>query len=966
MMNRMNTIVEALGYSDSKNYFTYEALKNNEAFDFHWQKVFSLIKPDALYAVEKTPLILFYEEGKVIDFKAIWNAQVPFVFVLKEDTVYVYNGKKWIEDDKELEQLEMKALKDIDSVSFSYWDLNDERFLSRYSKELSDDQLNESLLQNIKTLTNKLKVEFEIPFATKLVLRIIFTRFLIDRGVNLGYKNFTSNIDQSRDEFLNLLKSKDDLYDLFKHLKEKFNGNLFELGDEESSEKLKSTVFEMLRSFISGDLVLERGQMSLFPLYDFNIISVELISNIYEILLGHEGQKQNKSFYTPSYLVDYVLSKTIELNLGEKESCKVFDPSCGSGIFLVKAYRKVIEKQLKSHQDKSLDDILIDALKNNIYGVDLSAEAIYVTIFSLYLTVLDYKNPKELEHFKLPDLLNSNLFISDFFDENLKEKLSEITFDYVLGNPPWGGITGKRKEISQDFVFELSNYLSEDTTCSLVLPSKLLYNHQDSFKKLREFLLTENLLAEVLELSPVRKEVFKNAKAPAVILTYKKSSMHSEQTLKNKFTHISLKPNIYFELFDILAIEKNDIKFVKQDLLFKNDWAWKTLLYGTSWDLDICIRLQEQYKTIKATGEKINRDCNDEKIIFGTGIRIDDGKEDSSSYIGRPLLNSKTGMSRFSLNLENSIAFDKATIHRRRRKQLFEGARCLVKKGPDAKNYSLKSIYTEKSFLFKDAIGAIKGDDEYKAFLKSITGLFNSSFSSYINTLLGSSIGTEREQVLFEEALNFPFFNNEEIVYKISLLVDKMQNIEMKNMPLSDSILENEKQLLTKELNDIVLQGFELKGNPFVDYVLNVIIPMTRREKSQLGNKKVTEPQLAEYAQEFQEYFINTYASHGYGIEIKFSTNIINQFVAFELIINENSNDNSIDFIQDNHSEKELISRFAIKSHTDSFITIRDSIVFEDTSFYILKKDLFKNWHPAMAKRDLAEVIDRILAGGGR
>ena len=59
-----------------------------------------------------------------------------------------------------------------------------------------------------------------------------------------------------------------------------------------------------------------------------------------------------------------------------------------------------------------------------------------------------------------------------------------------------------------------------------------------------------------------------------------------------------------------------------------------------------------------------------------------------------------------------------------------------------------------------------------------------------------------------------------------------------------------------------------------------------------------------------------------------------------------------------------MISRFAIKSHTDSFFTIRDSIVFENTSFYILKKDLFKNWHPAMAKRDLAEVIDRILTGG--
>jgi len=965
MLNRMNTVVEALGYSDSKNYFTYEELKNNQSFDFHWQKVFSLIKPDALYAVEKTPLILFYEEENSIDFKTIWNAQVPFVFVLKKDTIYVYNGKKWIESNEELERLETKAPKDVESVSFSYWDLNNEKFLSKYSKELSDDQLNESLLQNIKTLTNELKTRFEISFATKLVLRIIFTRFLIDRGVNLSYKNFTLDTGHSREEFLNVLKSKDDLYDLFRHLKEKFNGNLFELGNEEISEKLKPEAFEMLRNFISGDLVLERGQMSLFPLYDFNIISVELISNIYEILLGHEGQKENKSFYTPSYLVDYVLSKTIDVKLDENKSPKVFDPSCGSGIFLVKAYRRIVEKQLKSYPNKNLDDILIDELKNSVYGVDLSDEAIYVTVFSLYLTVLDYKNPKELERFKLPDLLNTNLFISDFFDEDLNKKLSGVAFDYVLGNPPWGGITGQRKEISQDFVFELDKYLSENTICSLILPSKLLYNHQDSFEKLREFLLTENLLAEVLDLSPVRKEIFKNAIAPAIIITYEKSHKSIVQPLENKFTHISLKPNIHFKLFDILAIEKNDIKFIKQGLLFENDWAWKVLLYGTSWDLDICLKLQKNYKTIEDVIDEKNKNRNCNNIITGTGIQKSGGsKEDSSSYLGQPLIDSKTGLDTFFVNLENSEPFDMPTVHRRRNSELFTGPRCLMKKGPNLKNYRVKSAYSEDNFIFQETIRAIRGYVGDEAFLKTVTGVLNSSLGAYINTVLGSSVGIEREQVHFEEALNFPFIEDEMFVQKVATIVDELQAIKIKNRTnLESSSVITEDEIMRK-LDDEVLSGFGLKGNSFIDYVLSIQIPMIQRAKGQVGNKKTTHKQLTEYAKEFQEYFINVYSSHGYGIKIEFSTNIADQFVAFELIINEHSDDNSINFIQGNHTEKELISRFAVKSHTDSFFTIRDSIVFEDTSFYILKKDLFKNWHPAMAKRDLAEVIDRILSGG--
>lgn len=107
-MNRINAVAEALGYSESQNYFTGEDLINKDIFNAHWRKVLSIIKPDALYMIGHTPLILFFNKEKGVDFKTIWNAQVPFIFVLKEDTIYVYNGKKWIENEKELEQLEKK------------------------------------------------------------------------------------------------------------------------------------------------------------------------------------------------------------------------------------------------------------------------------------------------------------------------------------------------------------------------------------------------------------------------------------------------------------------------------------------------------------------------------------------------------------------------------------------------------------------------------------------------------------------------------------------------------------------------------------------------------------------------------------------------------------------------------------------------------------------------------------------
>ena len=101
-------------------------------------------------------------------------------------------------------------------------------------------------------------------------------------------------------------------------------------------------------------------QPSMFNVYDFEIIPVELISNIYESFLGNTAfsngkmitelskQKEVKAYYTPPFLVDYVLSQTIQpfIEKQEETSCKVLDPSCGSGIFLVESLRRIIDKEI--------------------------------------------------------------------------------------------------------------------------------------------------------------------------------------------------------------------------------------------------------------------------------------------------------------------------------------------------------------------------------------------------------------------------------------------------------------------------------------------------------------------------------------------------------------------------------------------------------------------------------------------
>lgn len=254
------------------------------------------------------------------------------------------------------------------------------------------------------------------------------------------------------------------------------------------------------------------------------------------------------------------------------------------GIFLEECFRRILEANLDKDGYIADNNKINELLSNNIFGVDINAEAIEVSIFSLYLTIMDYKNPKTLQDYKFPDLRN-NLLVSDFFDKEIDKKLSDKKFDLIIGNPPWGALQGKHveyckekklpilnKEISRSFIFKVKELCSTNTRCCLVVPSSLWYKTLSPAVETRKILLEETKIEKIIEMSAVRKLIFKNAIAPASVIIFKKDNT---EYIKNNIKYISFKPNIFFELFNIIAVEKNDIKYVAQEFLLKNDWAWK-------------------------------------------------------------------------------------------------------------------------------------------------------------------------------------------------------------------------------------------------------------------------------------------------------------------------------------------------------------------------------------------------------
>src|SRR5690606_15299370 len=127
----------------------------------------------------------------------------------------------------------------------------------------------------IETITHYLRNTPISRYSTVIVLRLIFIRYLIDRGVNFNYLGFNGRRDEDRELLGDTVANREELYSLFAYLNNRFNGGLFVVSQEEY-ELMSAEVLHQLSAFISGRVDLKQGQTNLFDVYDFNILPIEL------------------------------------------------------------------------------------------------------------------------------------------------------------------------------------------------------------------------------------------------------------------------------------------------------------------------------------------------------------------------------------------------------------------------------------------------------------------------------------------------------------------------------------------------------------------------------------------------------------------------------------------------------------------------------------------------------------------
>ena len=241
-MRTIETVIQRLGYHNSEKLFYLSEIDKCTDLSWHDRRVLRELAPYATYVVDGSVLTVFFDDlnsREDVDLHGkIWNAQIPVVISDEGNYIKIYNGKSMdLSVDKKIRLSDIVSYdlsKCDDKTEFSYWNVTNSLSLDHYEKSMGKKNLNDFLIDNLRYITKRLKDEYNISFANKLMLRVLFIRYLIDRGVNIGYMGLDDNVKKSQETFLNIIQNKDDFLKLVKYLKARFNGNLFEIDEQKS------------------------------------------------------------------------------------------------------------------------------------------------------------------------------------------------------------------------------------------------------------------------------------------------------------------------------------------------------------------------------------------------------------------------------------------------------------------------------------------------------------------------------------------------------------------------------------------------------------------------------------------------------------------------------------------------------------------------------------------------------------
>ena len=979
---KLGDVLAALEYDQN------EGLVKEDVDDhrFHsWREAHDKLGMDAVLFHREVPLVYFKgieQSIKGVDesylqslHNHLWNHnRVPFVIVVFLDEVQVYNcfaspvhPSHSLSESKIL--LKRTLSQSVDALKKEMSDYLCREILSgRFVRDNShcfnrDERVDSQLLDNLQKVRQKLiRAGLEKSIANNLLGRSIFVRYLEDRKI-IGHAQYDQFLKGN--SFSELLEgSYHETYRLFEWLSDQFNGDMFPIGDDERRQ-VNSEHLQLLGSFLNREDVTSRQMY--FWAYDFEYIPIELISSIYEIFLDKSKSKKDGVYYTPPKVVDFVLNRVIPFGT-QSATTKILDPSCGSGIFLVEAFRRLVNHSRFASGGKDLDfNELSELLTNSIYGVDIDEDAIQVAAFSCYLALLDFlKSENILGRVRFPKLKGTNLFVESFF--NKQSEFNDHSYSIIVGNPPWKAIKGEEdhhakeyiqcsgcppssKQIALVFLWRASELLGSDGKACLLAPCKsMLFNHRT--RQFRSQFFKKNKVTRIVNFSRFRMSLFSQAVSPMAAVFFEENT---DNNYEYEVEHIALHPSPLSDHLSGFVMYSDDIDGVQASQVVDHPFIWKTLLWGSSRDHILIHDLERRFPNLDEVSKKMEW-----LIRCGATVRGSDKHEDPAlnemQYVPADKIRPFCVLSRPDKTIDEEV------FHRPGNPEIYKGPHILV--GGVSSGY-FSAVFLPNDAVFTNAVFGIAGSPTDSNTLKVVCAYLNSSLASYYHFLTSSRWGIERDNILLAEHRKFPCaipLEDEILSNKIVSLVDRIQGYEYQSnwRPELDDLVYSAYGMTQSERN-VIEDFYTITMNQFYS---NKWIPDAFRLPSV--------EDFRTYAKSYHEVFARTLGYDGCLSATIYDRGLTPQLenahpytaVSFRLITSEESQlapnmivevDPEIDSLLDE------LERFVTEQQSESFYLRKNFKAFVGNTIHIVKPAELRFWTRSSAYNDADETFVELL-----
>ncbi|MBN2612521.1 MAG: N-6 DNA methylase [Bacteroidales bacterium] len=935
--------------------------------------------------------------------KKIWNyKKVLFLYIYSDTEIRIYNCSETpliktrdnFDYEIELNRVEIKAYhfsdkKQLEELNklFSRIAIDSGIIWTLEEAQVIRDKINQQrrvdkyLVTSLVNTANQLKQQgLKIDFIHKIILRSLFLLYLEDRGAT--DEKLYSQFKKGAKSYFDILEDTKATYQLYERLEEDFNGNVFMV---EEDEKISNEQLQLIKNcFINGyDDTPQTKLYENWRLFHFGIIQIELLSEIYENFLSETYislKKESGAYYTPPALVEFILNEKLPIKKTDKNyNIKILDPSCGSGIFLVESYKRLIKRYENQHKKKPSFEILVQLLKENIFGIELHTQPIKVAAFSLYLALVDNLDPKTLwqkKKHRLPYLINDpkekdinkqgyNLYCRDAILEN--KEIEKIEFNLVIGNPPFGtknllasirnycNKEGFAKEKVLPFLHKATKF-APNGEIALIFNTKVLTNTEDVYKKFREWLFTDCYVEKVFNFSILRKakenfggQLFGDATGPISILFYQKKQPKNPS---DKIVYYAPKTFIKSNVIDGLGIDFTDVKYLPREECKKADTKiWKIAMWGNTLDYELYKHIINEFDTLSIVLKN-----NKDKWIKGTGLlkastkNLKDGK---TLQTNNKIINTKK-IVRYYTNKSCVYTTDK--LFNPKDFEKFTPPFLLVKEGQQNWKYCATIIDYEALFL-KSAFG-IK-NTENDSCNKIVCALINSNFAKYYLSLISSSWGIERERIQPNEVLMLPYI----IENKDSKLFTKLANFVDNIIIAEKTGMINEISKKEQEIDNLIFESLNINDrekSQILDTITYSLDLLENKEKS-IALYPILQNQTTEYGEiisnelndflDGQDLFANATI---------FDISRFTPLMMIKLSFGKKKKEVSIskEFVDD--ELKKLDQR--LWEEKSNSIYFRKKLNYKTgDDIYIIRPNQRRFWSKSMAMEDASELILEIL-----